>query len=423
MPQGREIDRAIAYINQTLKYREGMGLSDVQEVVIRGSLAGLTYQKMVQQPDCHYCEKYLKEVGSQLWNSLSQYWGVRVSKPRFRAVLHEQLRQQPPSDRPSSNPDILPIPTSRHWHHVFKPILLRASQQQNWLPGYTDEDSLGLYERDISSQFAQLRQENCYEALRQQWQEVRGLAHVYDWTTLRCETLQWLHDRAREQGDRDRAWHDRAELAWVESISGRPGVQHIALQQMSDLWQDRDGVDASPLARLELLIYLCATTSALRQYEDMGRWLRRAKELIGATDAPQTDWEWQRCRLDVVHYSAERLHGLRQWHESAQLYEVAIDRAQHLNCGRAVARNQLGLAQVELSRSRAEAAQRHLSRGFQAVQQSGDRRGSGFFAKEQMYLAKAKGDRESLLHWHDIARDRFQSLGMTVQLQRLSRIL
>jgi hypothetical protein len=46
----------------------------------------------------------------------------------------------------------------------------------------------------------------------------------------------------------------------------------------------------------------------------------------------------------------------------------------------------------------------------------------GFFAKEQIRLAKATGDRERVTQWLEVARRQFQLLGMTVQVQRTSQL-
>jgi hypothetical protein len=47
----------------------------------------------------------------------------------------------------------------------------------------------------------------------------------------------------------------------------------------------------------------------------------------------------------------------------------------------------------------------------------------GFFAKEQIRVAKATGDRQQVVQWLEVAHRQFERLGMTVQLQRTRQLL
>ncbi|MGC9504255.1 hypothetical protein [Baaleninema sp.] len=374
MKNQREVHRAIAYLNQTLKEHKGTVLSDVQEAVVRGAMEGFTYEKMAQQEGYHYGEKYLKEVGSQLWKELESYWGVKVSKPKFRAALNDRMRRNPLPE--STVPSYSPVfPNRYQWHNAFKPILLRASEYQDWLPGYNEQSDLDAYEQALSEMFARLQYLDRYEELRHQWREVRGIVHVYDWSELRRDTLSWLLDRAERLGESNRIWRDRAELAWAHSVSGRPGASWEALEQMKTLWKQVPSVNVSPLAQFELLVYLCATTLTLKQFDETARWLREAEEILRQTPADKSDRRWKRCQLDLIHYQAEQRSGIQQWNESVRLYEKALREARDLKCDRAVTRNLLGLAQVEIARSRSETARHYLDTGFANVYSCCDRRG------------------------------------------------
>ncbi|PPT08905.1 hypothetical protein CKA32_006829 [Geitlerinema sp. FC II] len=422
MKNQREVHRAIAYLNQTLKEHKGTVLSDVQEAVARGAMEGFTYEKMAQQEGYHYGEKYLKEVGSQLWKELESYWGVKVSKPKFRAALNDRMRRNPLPE--STIPSYSPVfPNRYQWHNAFKLILLRASEYQNWLPGYNEQSDLDAYEQALSEMFAQLRYLDRYEELRHQWREVRGIVHVYDWSELRRDTLSWLLDRAERLGESKSIWRDRAELAWAHSVSGRPGAGAESLEQMETLWKQVSSICASPLAQFELLIYLCATTLTLNQFDKTARWLHEATSISEGSPAATRDRRWQRCKLDLTHYRAEYQAGIDQLNESIRLYEKALREARDLKCDRAVTRNLLGLAQVEIARSRAEAARHYLDTGFENVYSHCDRRGMGFFAKEQIRLVRATGDRERVVEWLDMAHSQFQSLGMTLQVQRSNQLV
>ncbi|MBE7384280.1 MAG: NACHT domain-containing protein [Leptolyngbya sp. SIO1E4] len=81
-------DAALFALDATIALR----LSTVQEQIIRGTWAGLTYGAIAQQ--IGYDPDYLKYVGSQLWRELSAALGHPVSKSNLRAVIQQIQRQK-----------------------------------------------------------------------------------------------------------------------------------------------------------------------------------------------------------------------------------------------------------------------------------------------------------------------------------------
>jgi Uma2 family endonuclease len=67
-------------------------LNDVQSVVFLGTWSGCTYTEIADQLD--YQLDYIKQVGSQLWRSLSQKLGEPVSKRNIQAVLRRYQQSQ-----------------------------------------------------------------------------------------------------------------------------------------------------------------------------------------------------------------------------------------------------------------------------------------------------------------------------------------
>src|ERR671933_1415920 len=68
------------------------GLNDVQSVVLLETWAGRSYRDIAQQ--LGYEHDYIKQVGSQLWRSLSQTLGEPVSKRNLQAVLRRYQQSQ-----------------------------------------------------------------------------------------------------------------------------------------------------------------------------------------------------------------------------------------------------------------------------------------------------------------------------------------
>ena len=93
----------------TLDSLDAPCLSTVQEQIIRGTWAGLTYSDIAQQVG--YDADYLKYVGSKLWRSLSKILNQPVSKSNLRAVVQQLKRQETHSSlalpQPSPGPDLI----------------------------------------------------------------------------------------------------------------------------------------------------------------------------------------------------------------------------------------------------------------------------------------------------------------------------
>lgn len=80
------IDRLLEAANQ------GQKLNDLQSAVFLETWAEHSYSEIAQQLGYEY--DYIKQVGSQLWRSLSQILGEPVSKGNIQAVLRRYQQSQ-----------------------------------------------------------------------------------------------------------------------------------------------------------------------------------------------------------------------------------------------------------------------------------------------------------------------------------------
>ncbi len=79
-------DEAIALISYLLQtHRSNVRLNDLQLTVFRLCYSGESYQRIADA--CGYGVDYIKQIGSQLWQLLSQITGEKVSKSNLQAVL------------------------------------------------------------------------------------------------------------------------------------------------------------------------------------------------------------------------------------------------------------------------------------------------------------------------------------------------
>jgi hypothetical protein len=82
------VEEALALLDTFLKQEL---LSDIQELVFRGAWEGRNYEEIAENSSYH--EQYIKHVGSQLWQVLSQAFGEKVTKVNVKSVLRRRLQQ------------------------------------------------------------------------------------------------------------------------------------------------------------------------------------------------------------------------------------------------------------------------------------------------------------------------------------------
>ncbi|MEJ1930622.1 WD40 repeat domain-containing protein [Nostoc sp. NIES-2111] len=78
-------NEALNLVNAILGAKLGIKLNDVKSVVFLESWQGNTYEAIAEK--LGYQNDYIKQVGSQLWRSLSQVFGEEVTKKNIRTVL------------------------------------------------------------------------------------------------------------------------------------------------------------------------------------------------------------------------------------------------------------------------------------------------------------------------------------------------
>lgn len=76
------------------------GLNDLQELVFRGCWEGKTYPEIAEETS--YDANYIKDIGSKLWQLLSQSFGERVTKSNIQSVLRRHALIPHPSSGVSS---------------------------------------------------------------------------------------------------------------------------------------------------------------------------------------------------------------------------------------------------------------------------------------------------------------------------------
>ncbi|MCC3572322.1 MAG: NACHT domain-containing protein [Microcoleus sp. PH2017_40_RAT_O_B] len=65
--------------------KTGKHLDDLQEAILRGTMQGEKYTKIADEIHCN--ESYVRDIGSRLWQTLSEELGEEVNKTNFRSAM------------------------------------------------------------------------------------------------------------------------------------------------------------------------------------------------------------------------------------------------------------------------------------------------------------------------------------------------
>ena len=94
------VESACQIAEALLRSTYSSGFSDLQFFVLSKSWEGLTYQEMADEAG--YEHDYIKQIGSQLWRSLSTATGESVSKSNIHSVLRRLQASAPDSGSAST---------------------------------------------------------------------------------------------------------------------------------------------------------------------------------------------------------------------------------------------------------------------------------------------------------------------------------
>lgn len=81
-------EEAIKVADTAIYEKSGKYLTDIQKFILYESLLGKKYKEML-----NYDEQHIKNEGSELWKTLSEALGEKVSKTNFKAALQRRYQR------------------------------------------------------------------------------------------------------------------------------------------------------------------------------------------------------------------------------------------------------------------------------------------------------------------------------------------
>jgi hypothetical protein len=82
-----DITQILTLADHLVYTNTGQHLDTLQEAILRGTIEGHTYKKIADEN--YISESHIKDVGAELWKSLSQSLGKEVNKKNVRAIFKE----------------------------------------------------------------------------------------------------------------------------------------------------------------------------------------------------------------------------------------------------------------------------------------------------------------------------------------------
>ncbi len=114
------VDEALLFLDSILSEH----LNDVQELVFRQSWEGRSYPEIAKSAG--YDAEYIKFIGYQLWNLLSQVLGAKVTKNNLQSVLRRKAQQAQVAVAPSNSNSTDQGRNSQTYHSEVTPHLISA---------------------------------------------------------------------------------------------------------------------------------------------------------------------------------------------------------------------------------------------------------------------------------------------------------
>ena len=118
-------ETAIEYADQLLYEHTGRHLSDLQSCIIQQSWQGRTYGQVAALAG--YSEGHIKDVASQLWRSLSEALGERITKGNLRSRLINRVKSKVKRTLKSAIPASC-YPSSKPVEPILQPAFLGRAQ-------------------------------------------------------------------------------------------------------------------------------------------------------------------------------------------------------------------------------------------------------------------------------------------------------
>lgn len=88
-----ELEEALAFIEELLVAKTNQGLSNVEQLIFKGSWEEKTYEEIATDSQYRYTFSYLKQdAGPKLWSRLAKVLGEKIGKKNFKAAIERRSR-------------------------------------------------------------------------------------------------------------------------------------------------------------------------------------------------------------------------------------------------------------------------------------------------------------------------------------------
>lgn len=256
------------------------------------------------------------------------------------------------------------------------------------------------------------------EEVYQLWHHLKGLSHACGYWQERLQWLEWLHHRAKLQGD----WGKVAEALTYRgrtlALINHPHQWREALRCCQAAWDLRQYQTSS--FQFDLMISITLLLIRLDRFEEAEVWLTRSEaELSPDLDRVQME----RRQVYVIYYQARIALCQQEYGQARQLYQEAWRRAEAIPWQRAITYSRAWLGVVALRQGQWQEAEVLLEASLKQAEAHQDRRCIALCRGSYAHLEQQRGCPEQAQHWGELACQEFKRLNMIQELREMEALL
>lgn len=120
-----DVNEVLQLVDRLIVKQTGKHLDDVQKAIVQGTWDKESYEQIAEK--CHVSKNYVADVGSELWQFLSQALGENIKKTNFRSSLERIYIES--SDTSNIYPSIYHINGTKH--NFYYPQTINQAIPQN----------------------------------------------------------------------------------------------------------------------------------------------------------------------------------------------------------------------------------------------------------------------------------------------------
>ncbi|MCU0526498.1 MAG: NB-ARC domain-containing protein [Elainella sp. Prado103] len=291
------------------------------------------------------------------------------------------------------------------------------SMAQNWQDWQTYPD--------LEAEWGNLRtviewciEHDRYEDVKQFWQIVKGYTHAQGyridrricWNT-RLDWTDWLLQAATERQDWRTELAVRLDRGWTLMLLGQSHCLEQSHQLYHQAWQQRHYYSLQ--GQTDLAIQIAALQIEFQQWSQADHWITEAATLWAQQPQP-----CQRQQIQIDYHEGALGYKTGQYERAQVQFQQVLQQAELMGWQRAVSLAKNWLADIAIQQHEdLSFAESVFQEGLQIAAANQDTCRAAFCQRSLARLEYARGNRTIARQWAEVAKQEFEQLGMSIEVQ------